>query len=177
MTCIVGLEQNGKVYIGADSAAATNWEIYQTRLNKVFRCGGFLIGYTTSFRMGQLLQYKLDVEPQGEGIGDLEFMATIFVDAVRKCLSDGGFTKVENSQEEGGSFLVGYKGNLYAIDSDFQVNTYRDGYHAVGCGAKFALGNMHGTKGKKAKRRIKNALMAAGHFSNGVCEPYFIEAI
>ena len=60
MTCIVGLEHDGKVYMGGDSAAVGGMDVYPSRIPKVFQAGRYLIGYTTSFRMGQLLQYGLD---------------------------------------------------------------------------------------------------------------------
>lgn len=177
MTCIVGLETKSGVLIGGDSAAANGWEIDTTRLKKVFRNGKFLIGYTTSFRMGQLLQYKLSVKPQKKKQSDLEYLATTFIDAVRKCLKDGGFKKVENEQEKGGQFLVGYKGILYIVDSDFQVNSSIDGFMAVGCGSDFALGSLWDTRNLSPKKRVRQALKAAGHFSNGVCGPYYIEIV
>jgi len=174
MTCIVGLETDQGVIIGADSAASAGWDGWVTRLKKVFRRGDFLIGYTSSFRMGQLLQHSLIVEPQKEGQEDLEFLVTTFIDAVRTCLKDGGFVKVENLVEEGGRFLVGYRGKLYVISSDFQVNSSRDGYQAVGCGASYALGNLFNSKAQPAKTRVRQALKAAAHFSNGVCGPFNI---
>jgi len=174
MTCIVGLETEQGVIIGADSAASAGWDGWVTRLKKVFRRGDFLIGYTSSFRMGQLLQYKLDVSVQKEGQEDLEFLTTTFIDAVRTCLKDGGFAKVENLVEQGGRFLVGYRGKLYVVSSDFQVNMSRDGYQAVGCGASYALGNLLNSGDLLPKVRVRQALKAAAHFSNGVCGPFNI---
>lgn len=174
MTCIIGLETGKGVIIGFDSASVNGWNIRATRLKKVFERDEFLIGYTSSFRMGQLLQYKLVVGPQEYAQSDLEYLATVFVDAVRKCLKEGGFRKVEDEQEEGGQFLVSYRGRLYMVDSDFQVNTSLDGYMAVGCGANFALGSMWSSGDLPPKKRVKQALRAAGHFSNGVCGPYHI---
>lgn len=178
MTCIIGLRTKEGIFIGGDSAAAEGWNIYATALKKVFlyRSSRFLIGYTSSFRMGQLLQYKLKMAAQGEQ-GDLEYMVTVFVDAVRQCFKEGGFAKVENSQEEGGEFLVGYKDNLYVIYSDFQVNVSRDDYFAVGCGAHYAKGSMWATQQQEPEARIINALEAASHFSNGVCPPYYVEIL
>jgi len=177
MTCIVGLELNNEVWIGGDSAASNGWRIHATRLKKVFKHGRFLIGYTTSFRMGQLLQYSLTIDSQKKTQDSLEYMVTTFIDGVRKCLKDGGFAKVENGVEEGGGFLVGYRGRLYTVDIDFQVNMSRDGFGAVGCGADFALGNLLETKTLNPKKRLKRALKAAGHFSTGVCGPYYVSVI
>lgn len=172
MTCIVGLETENGVIIGGDSAATSDWDIHETRLRKVFKRGEFLIGYSSSFRMGQLLQYKLSVEQQQEGQTDLEYLATTFIDAVRKCLNENGFTKIESGQEEAGQFLIGYRGRLYIVESDFHVNSNTDGFMAIGCGANFALGSLWANKDLPPKERVKQALETAGHFSNGVCGPY-----
>jgi len=178
MTCVVGLEVDGKVYIGGDSASASGWDIKATRLRKVFKLNGFLIGYTTSFRMGQLLEHQLDIDLQKDTQKDLEYMITTFIEAVRNCLKDGGFAKVENEQETGGQFLVGYRGIVYCIEQDFQVNTSIDGFDAVGCGAHYALGSLWATQDlSNPEERVLKALEVAGHFSNGVCPPYYIECL
>ena len=60
MTCIVGLVHEGVVYIGGDSAGVAGLSLVVRADEKVLRNGDFLMGFTTSFRMGQLLRYKLD---------------------------------------------------------------------------------------------------------------------
>ena len=59
MTCIVGLVDDGKVYMGGDAASVDGYIVRTSALSKVFRNGPFLIGYSTSWRMGQILQYHL----------------------------------------------------------------------------------------------------------------------
>lgn len=175
MTCIVGLETEDSVIIGADSAAVGGLDIISSKLEKVFRRGDFLIGYTTSFRMGQLLQYKLDVEPQKVKQTDLEYLSTTFIDAVRKCLKDGGYAEVKNEKEDGGTFLIGYNKKLYVVYDDFQVNQPRNKTWAVGCGHAYALGSIFSNKYLSPKGRIKEALSAAEKFSAGVQGPFIIK--
>ena len=172
MTCIAGIAQDGKVTMGADSASASGWDMRATALPKVFRKGPMLIGYTSSFRMGQLLRHKL-VLPEQEAEDDLQYMVVGFIEAARKCLSDGGYTEIENNQEEGGEFLVGYKGVLYHVGGDFQVNTYQDGIAAVGCAEGYALAVMH-VLGGSPKERVAKALETAAYFSAGVLAPFII---
>jgi len=176
LTCIIGLETDNGVIIGGDSGSSDGYDIHVTRLKKVFKQGKFLIGYTSSFRMGQILQYRLEVDPQKKDQNDLEYLATTFIDAVRKCLKEGGYKKVEHEQESGGTFLVGYKKRLYTVDSDFQVNSNSDGFWAIGSGKDFALGCMLMNKSLSPKKRIKQALKAAGHFSSSVCGPYHVKS-
>jgi len=172
MTCIVGIAEQGKVYLGADSASASGWDIRITKLRKVFRTGQMIVGYTDSFRMGQLLEHELRRSVQGQE-SEIQYMVNVFVEAVRQCLKDGGYTKIEYNQEKGGNFLVGYKGVLYEVASDFQVNTYQDDIAAIGCGASYALAALHVLSELPPQERIERALETAAYFSNGVIAPFY----
>jgi ATP-dependent protease HslVU (ClpYQ) peptidase subunit len=177
MTAIVGLAQAGSVYIGGDSAGVSGLSLAVRADTKVFRKGRYLFGFTTSFRMGQLIRYSLAL-PKPKG--DLDnFMSTKFIDAVRDCLKAGGWARKENDREEGGTFLVGVDGQLFAVYEDYQVGKAADGFAAVGCGDQIALGALYATAGTDIKpgRRIKVALRAAERFSAGVRGPFVCMSI
>ncbi|MBI4951242.1 MAG: hypothetical protein HY908_04360 [Myxococcales bacterium] len=177
MTCVVGLVERGTVYVGVDSAAVSGWRRRETRVGKVFRRGPFLIGYTTSFRMGQLLEHQLTVAPQAPEQSDMAFMVNHFIEATRLLLKERGFAKIESNSEQGGQFLVGYRGHLYSVDSDFQVGEMADGYDAVGSGAEFALGALAALGRGPAPRRIRRALEIAARFSMGVSAPFVVRSL
>jgi ATP-dependent protease HslVU (ClpYQ) peptidase subunit len=172
MTCIVGLLDKGNVYMGGDSAGVAGLSISVRNDEKVFTNGPFIMGFTSSFRMGQLLRYKFDPPKQTVGVDDMKYMVTDFVEAVRSCFSQHGYGT--GKDQTGGTFLVGYNGVLYTIDSDFQVGIPGEAYDAVGCGADLALGAMFASKGKKPEERVKVALEAAAMFSGGVLPPFVI---
>lgn len=178
MTCIVGLLHKGKVYIGGDSAGVSGLSIEVRSDTKVFKRGPFIMGFTTSFRMGQLLMCKLKVPKQKKKQKDYDFMVTTFVDAVRKCLKDGGFATKKNEAEIGGTFIVGYKNNLYYVESDYQVAIPSAPYTAVGCGGTLATGAMYALIGKtniiNPRKVIEKALQAAVQFNGGVRPPFTI---
>ena len=177
MTCIVGLVHRGTVYIGGDSASVQGWTSRITRLPKVFRRGPFLIGYTTSFRMGQLLQFGLEPRVQAAGEDDMRFMVTEVAERVRLLLKERGVAKVESNAETGGQFLVGYRSRLYSVMSDFQVNEMADGYDAVGSGAEYALGALRAMTGASPQARVRRALDVSAHFSMAVCPPFFVRSL
>ena len=177
MTCVVGLVHNKTVHIGVDSSAVSGWTRRQTKLSKVFRSGPFLVGYTTSFRMGQLLEHQLVVPTQDDGQSDMGFMVNNFIESVRKLLKERGFAKIESNSESGGQFLVGYRGHLYSIDSDFQVGELEDGFDAVGSGADHALGAMKALPKLSPTRRIRRALEVAAHFNMGVLPPFHLRSL
>lgn len=173
MTCIVGIEHDGRVSIGGDSAGLAGWSKTIRADEKVFRVGPYAMGFTTSFRMGQLLRYSLDVPEPDTGDVD-RFMATTFVDAVRRTLNEGGYAKTEAGVEQGGVFLVGIHDKLYQIDSDYQFGRSVNGYLAVGCGADLALGSLHTTAQYDITPadRALHALEAAAALSGGVAAPF-----
>ncbi len=174
MTCIVGLVHEDEVYIGGDSASVGGWVVHETSLPKVFRRGEFIIGYTTSFRMGQILQYNLKI-PQKNGGSDQKFMVTVFAEAVRECLKDYGFAETKDNTESGGQFLVAFNQQLYYIGSDYQVNSYKEGYTAIGAGVEIALGALYApTILTNPRERVKMALSAAAHHSIMVVPPFKI---
>lgn len=180
MTCIVGLVENDKVYIGGDSAGVGGYDITVRKDVKVFRNGPFLMGFTSSFRMGQLLAYKLRVPVrQPEYTEIMAFMVTTFIDSVRSCLKEGGFSRSKEGEESGGSFLVGYEGRLFEVHEDFQIGESYDDYSAVGCGDNYAIGSLYTTRGGvwSPEERITMALEAAAHHSAGVCAPFIIESL
>lgn len=170
MTCIAAIAEKGVVYMGGDSAGVAGLSITIRADEKVFINNGFIFGFTSSFRMGQLLQYKFDPPKQKASQSDMAYMVTDFIDAVRKCFADNGFDKNGNL---GGTFLVGYNGRLYRIDSDYQVGIPSSGYDSVGCGHDLAKGSLFSTKGKP-EDRIKTSLEAAAKFSGGVEAPFKI---
>lgn len=175
MTCIVGLEDDGKVFIGGDSAGVAGLSLMIRADEKVFTKGEFLFGFTSSFRMGQLLRYKLEIPYHKPGMGNYEYMVSEFVEAVRKCLKDGGYSRTNSGEESGGTFLVGYRGALFVIDEDYQVGRPECGYHAVGCGDDIAKGSLF-TSGRNfdmnPSERVREALKAAEQFSAGVRGPF-----
>ena len=136
MTCIVGVVHKGRVWIGGDSAGVDGWALQVRADSKVFRRGPFVLGFTTSFRMGQLLRYGLQIPLHPPHIEVEQWMATAFIDAVRECLKGGGFAQKKDEQETGGTFLVGYRSHLFAVHDDYQVGQAIDGYDAIGSGAQ-----------------------------------------
>lgn len=184
MTCIVGLIDNGKVWMGGDSAGVAGLDVTIRKDPKVFKNGDFLIGYTSSFRMGQLLRFKLNPPKyyaEQHNNDEYQYMCTDFIDAVRTCLKNGGYTKISSNEEYGGTFLVGFNGRLFEIDSDFQVGESLSDYNSVGCGEDYAKGSIYALLdlGNLLPPRtvVCEALKVAEHFSGGVRGPFVIESI
>lgn len=152
MTCIVGIRHEAGVTIGGDSVAADGYDLQLRADDKVFSRVDengleWVFGFSGSFRMGQLLRYKLELpEVPFREERALEFMATRFADAVRTCFKDGGFLSKDAEREFGGDFLIGVRGLLFYADPDFHFGTPVDRYAAIGAGAQAALGALYITR-------------------------------
>ncbi len=182
-TCIVAIVHGGKVYVGGDSAGVAGYNITIRADTKVFTRkdalkNTWVFGFTSSFRMGQLIQYELAVpmvEPEEKDLH--KFMVTKFIPVLRKCLKAGAWEGKKDNQAFGGTFIVGVLGKVFVIGDNYQVGQPANEYASVGCGTQLALGALYAT-GKNTKmkpeERIRIALEAAEAFNAGVRSPFKI---
>lgn len=180
MTCVIGWrDNNGKVCIGADSAGVNGNLIITRKDKKVFQNNHMLIAYTTSFRMGQLLQTSLKLPEPDPHKNDFQYMCTDVINSIRECFKNGGFLTIKDQKEQGGHFLIGYNGELYHIEGDFQVGISEKDYHADGSGRDIAFGCCFALEkvNMPIETKIKTALAASSNFCTGVCAPFHIMSI
>jgi ATP-dependent protease HslVU (ClpYQ) peptidase subunit len=180
VTCIVGLVEGGVTYIGADSIGSNSYTKTIRKDKKVFKLKDTdkaIIGFTSSFRMGQLLMYANNLlDKRDEDKIDHEYLVTKFVPEVIQLFEKGGFSRNESGEKSGGSFLLGFKDRLYSIDGDFQVGENALNYDACGSGEEFAKGSLHSTNGFNLppEQRVRKALQAASEFSLYVGGPFYV---
>lgn len=185
MTCIVALIDGNKVFLGGDSAASDEKSglIFQRTDPKVFRVGQFGIGFTDSFRMGQILQYAWTppvYKPTANNKNLDKFMRTKFVDSIKESFKENGFgnfgANVEDG-DEGGVFLIAVQGTgrIFTMDSDFHIGEADVQYMAEGSGQELALGSLFSTaQVKTPRKRVRTALEAAAKFNMAVRGPFTI---
>lgn len=180
MTCIVGVAHGGQVIIGGDSFGGHSGFGTHRADTKVFFNGPYLIGYTSSFRMGQVLRFAKLPLPQDDLY---RFMCTKFIDAVRKAFKNAGIAKRVQEEESCGTFLVGYKHRLFEVWDDYQVGECLEGYIAVGSGIEVATGALYALKNAhpwnphdeiEGKVLVEMALEAAKHHVPTVDGPFRI---
>lgn len=98
MTCIVGIADGEKVWIGGDSQGTAGLSMTVRADTKVFTNGPMVFGFTSSFRMGQLLRHKLSIPKHYEGDVD-KWLCVDFIDAVRQCFKDSGYARTHDGEE------------------------------------------------------------------------------
>lgn len=190
MTCIVAVTDGQTVVLGGDSAGTRGQELRLRADPKVFRVGGYAIGFTTSFRMGQILRYGTDLPepPPAVEPGKLDrFMVAELIPALRQSYADHGFAKTarfpssaspavtEEGQEIGGLFLLDVAGQIFEVGNDYQVGRPAVPYSAIGAGSLVALGALHALESHKnlsLQERATLALEASEAYSTSVRRPF-----
>lgn len=183
MTCIVGWANEKAMIMGGDSAAVGGYDITIRDDPKVFELHqpggpGVLIGFAGSFRMGQLLMTLKVPRDTRENL--FAFMVVDFIPVIRKLFGSGGFMVKEHGREEGGKFLVAYRGRIFTIDGDFQVGMPSDNYDAIGCGEAYALGVMDVLLRQKEadpQKVLATALEVSAKRSGGVRPPFRLAVV
>jgi ATP-dependent protease HslVU (ClpYQ) peptidase subunit len=181
MTCIVAVSDGRRVVVGGDSAATSldPAEIYSLATPKVFRTGRYVVGFTASYRVGQILRYQTEWPDPPEEVDELErFLATRVVENVRRALRAGGAGRVENGAELGGYFLIAVGGAIFSVGYRYDVGRLIEPYAAIGSGRLPAYGALHATadSGRPLEDRARAALQAAHAFNPTVREPFHLVA-
>lgn len=173
MTCIVALEVNGKVYMGSDTFGSNGHTGGTNEAPKTFRNGSAMIGYTSSFRMGQILQYGLVVPEESLSWDIDKWVAMDLMPAIRAAFAAHGWDRLTEGRAKGGSFLFAIRGRCYEIQSDYSFLRSVNGEYAVGSGEDYALGSLHSTRGwTDPEARVEAALAAAAAHVVSVDGPF-----
>ena len=179
MTCIIGFSDGGHVHMMGDSGGFDPNFFSKTvrKDEKVFVIdnGRFLVGFAGSFRLGQILRYQFSPPAQPEGMGDMQYLVSYFIEELRLLLRDRGYSKISENQEslDYGTFMIGFHGKLYTIDPDFHVGISMDSVDAIGCGALFVLSAWDAADNiKNVKKRMLKSLQVTEHRCTMICEPF-----
>lgn len=166
MTCIVGLvDQDGAVWMGGDSCGSNGYTYNTTQGHKIFARGESVIGCTGSFRLIDLLRYRLDVRAPREADEPDRYIRCDFLEAVKSTFNSHGYLASEDGVWSFcGPFLVGWRGRLWQVQNNFSVISPPPWGDAVGSGCVAASGSLYTTREMFSDRpdlRVRMALEAA----------------
>lgn len=182
MTCIVGFSIRGSVYLGSDSLGSGNGvkQVYCTpklvkldvfekkhlSLSKI----SMGIGYTSSYRMGDILRYNFTPPAIEAEEDENEYLVTDFIPELIKCFDEHSFAKTKEGTKSGGNFLVGFRKRLFHVQEDFSVLEPSCGYTAVGSGQEFAMGAMYAYRRSidDPEKAVIGSIKAASEFCTTV---------
>lgn len=106
-----------------------------------------------------------------------EYMCTVWIDEIRKCLKENGYTNIKDNEETIGEFLVGYRGRIFHIYSDLQIKETVDFYDACGGGGHYALGSLATSESTNIEWRVLKALEVAERFNGTVRNPFIVKRV
>lgn len=136
MTCIAGIEHDGKVWLAGDSAAESETVKGFSRAPKVWVRDGLAWGGAGCLRPLDLVRYSLRVEkppPRGDCAA---WVTCEVVPAIRQLFNDH---ELDSDVSEWG-LLLGVRNELWEIDSDgFSASRGLEAYGAVGTAQTPAL--------------------------------------
>lgn len=174
MTCITAVVKDGHVYMAGDLMGSNGYTKKVYPDTKVFKNGDFIMGFTSSFRLGQILQYNWQQPPRMEGMTDREYIQLDVIESFRSCLNDFGFGEMKEEGHHGGNWLLGYKGCLYEMQDNFSVLKNED-FCSVGSGgfhAEAALALLTEDDDFDPEFVLSKAISIASRFTTSVSEEY-----
>lgn len=173
MTCIVAKVVEGVIHIAGDRLGSNGYTKTLGTKPKVFLNGEFIFGYTTSFRMGQLLEFSWNPPEKLNSQSESAYIYKTVVSSIKELLKNDGFA----TDKEGGTFLFGYRGKLYKMQNDFAIFEV-NGYDACGCGedkamaVMYTLGKLEDMHGLTVEQQLALSIEAASEGMCGVSKEY-----
>lgn len=167
MTCIVGIEHDGRVTLGGDSAQCRDsGDISLTRDPKVFLVGDYVFGLAGVCFPFDVVRFRFKPPELRRGVD--RTMRTEFIPELHKAL------EAADCEFKDSNMLVGVAGRLYEVGEDLGVIRARDPYNAIGTGSTPALTTMHNLRDTKmtSREKLTAALEASERFCWSVRRPW-----
>lgn len=172
MTCIVGLVEDGTIYMASDSEASDEASSSLIATPKVAINGDYIIGASESIRALNILHHTaLPPVPSPSNLSS--FMSISFVQAIADTMDNMPGTASGDKMDEGTEIIVGTLGRIFIISFDYSVYENMYPYAAVGSGTVPALASLFTTDDTdlSPKNRLTKAVKAASEFAAGVRGP------
>lgn len=134
MTSIVAISTPKGVYLGGDLAGSNGHTIGTTTQSKVCAKEDFLIGYTGSFRAGQIVEHGWYPPARVEGISDYIYLVLAVIPSMMECLTENGYGGHDGEEVRGGNFVLVYRGHIYEVQTDYSIIEWDQPVVCVGSG-------------------------------------------
>jgi ATP-dependent protease HslVU (ClpYQ) peptidase subunit len=160
VTCIVGIVDDGVIYIGGDRGASDGSAIISLATPKVYIRDEWIFGYAGSLGIGQIMQI-INIPILEEDDDPFIILRMDIVEAFKAMMDAQGITLNEDNDTD---ILIGCRGRLFEFSpSDWSVAEIKQ--TAIGSGGNFALGSLHTSIDADPIDRIGIALGAAITYS------------
>ncbi|MGB9979386.1 hypothetical protein [Methanobacterium sp.] len=182
MTCVIGLIEDGTVYMGADRYSRGNdYSCSILKKPKIFKKENMLFGIAGYSRIADIIHYCFEIPERKADEDTYHYLCNTFFKTLSKCMEEYGHMGDDEGAsgilEFRGTILLGYEGELFEIGCGFEVIQNLKEYHTIGSGLFFASGAMEILKDDKSlspQQKIKKALEVTSDLANEVAPPFDI---
>ena len=165
MTCIVGIEKGGRVYLAGDiQGTGGNSKVVHTQ-PKVYKVGDMVVGFSGSYRFGQIIEnYLKDPFVPDKNASVYKWLVQAVVPQIIEILDDHGYYGSDDEEGStgivGGNCLIGVRDELWELQDDFSLLRSTRGYMAIGSGCEYALAATEAlrTRVKSPDKLLKDVL-------------------
>lgn len=175
MTCIVGIECVDGAIVAGDYMGSSWCAQGISTQSKVFSYDKLIMGYTTSFRFGQVIEHMLDDNKNfvpTDPNDTYRWLVRAFIPKLQAVL--------ELEKCKGGDAVISLNGQVWYIQEEFSVLRYTNGVHSVGVGEDYMTSsiltqiNMLGNKPsiEQAKKMLELSFPLVGDCVPGVSSTY-----
>lgn len=169
MTAIIGVEDRGIAYVGADSSSVVGDQaVLVMRSPKVFRNGEYVIGFSYTFRFGNILQYLWSPPTPPERIEQSpelfeRFMVRELGPSIRAAVDEGHSLIEKEGGYEVGLAIIGVRGRIWHYERDQGILCYADGVATTGSGYNLLTASYRTIQIVKPKMPTQDKVLTALH--------------
>lgn len=144
MTTIVAIECEDHCIVAADSiTVGGNGRRYiHSDMAKISERGAFLIAGAGDAQPCDALQHTWNpprvLQKDKENL--FSFMVNKVVPSMRECIKNSGYDPDKDDKDAGFDFIIAVGGELFEVDTTFNVAKTKDNIYGVGSGSPFAMG-------------------------------------
>lgn len=156
MTCIIAYANGEKSFIAGDKLGSNGFtksvmaepKIFEKKFIKVLSDGvqreeqTISLGGTTSFRMLQLLDHKLQLPVQEKETTFIQYLVSSVIPEIRKLFKEEWGSRDSSQEVGGGQFILLHNHVIYEVQEDFSVLQPRTNITSVGSGTYHAIAAM-----------------------------------
>ena len=181
MTLIIAEEEEGRVIMGADSAACSPNEVYTLpALEKIVQRGQYLIGACGSGRVCQVIRTLVEWPELPDTDALLPFLVRQVAPAIRVAVQEAGALQEGRSKlGDKTQVVLGIQGQVFYLTTDLAV-VKGNPVVCIGSGRHHGYAAMHALAAAgitPARARIQLALEATAEYSLQVRPPFrFLES-
>lgn len=171
MTCIAAIKAEDGIYMMADRQASSEYRVrYYCAKPKIFIRSGMLIGMAGSGTDALIVEHRMEFPEHASDEDAFTYLAKRWLPAYREALKEEErITERDGKKIAESVVLIGYQGELFEVDDEFDLVDEREGIAAIGSGHDLAKGSLYTTGlllgvDLRPQERLRVALTAARRF-------------